>query len=105
MSVHTHADGPGDHVVSFDAFKVSRYADHPRYRVEALVPWARAMLADPRALGVATSYRAIVLGSRDPDKLGKLPRIQFGYGLGFERRKDALSFLGEIESMAERWPA
>lgn len=110
--MRSHANGGSDLSVSFDAFKVTRwensdgartFTESTRWHVEALTPWARAMLADRRCFGIATANRAVVLSSPDPRHAGQMPSEQFGYGLGFERRKDALSFLSELEDAASGW--
>lgn len=99
--MHVHADGVGDHAVSFDAFKVSRRGGKTTiWEVHSLTPWAAAMLRDSRVFGIAQSNGAIVLGSPDT---GAMPPTQFQYGLGFTRRGDAIDFLRDVEKMAERW--
>lgn len=103
MHVHSAPSfGQSDHVVSFDAFKVSRHGGDrsPRWEVHSLTPWAAAMLRESRVFGIAQSNGAIVLGSPDT---GAMPPTQFQFGLGFTRRGDAIDFLRDIEKMTERW--
>lgn len=102
--MHNHSQGGSDLVVSLDAFKITRHGvggehgEAARWRLHALAgaSFAAAMLCDPRAFGIAQSHGAVVLKGMDS---GELPPTQFQYGLGFERRQDALAFLRELEAV------
>lgn len=101
--MHNHSQSGSDLVVSFDAFKITRHGPSPehgtatRWELHALAsaPFAAAMMRDPRAFGIAQRRGAVVLKGMDG---GSLPPTQFQYGLGFERRQNALAFLRDLEA-------
>jgi hypothetical protein len=104
VKTYTERNAGSDRVVMLDAFTITRHGGSATggaiWQVHSLTPWARDMMADPRAEEIRAANRGIVLSGPDS---GRLPTIQFGYGLGFERRGDAADFLRELERVAERY--
>jgi hypothetical protein len=91
-------DSAGDVVVSLDAFKITRagitpeHGDAARWQVHSLNPWAQELLIQ-HANALTPKTSPIWLRGRNE-------RI---IGAGFERRKDALSFLEDVAQAAARW--
>jgi hypothetical protein len=104
MKTYTERGAGSDRVVMLDAFTITdhraTHSSNVGWHVHSLTPWARDMMADPRAEEIRKANRGVVLAGRDS---GRLPTIQFGYGLGFERRGDAVDFLRDLERVAERY--
>lgn len=79
--MHAHSQGGGDLVVSLDAFKVTRHDSGRRWEVRALTPYARQMLIQASK------------GIWNPDPTEP----------SFERRRDALDFISDLERAGEGW--
>lgn len=101
--MHVHPDGAGDHVVSLDAFKITRHrgSTPTPWSVRSLVPWARDLLDRPEMAGLVQANSGYPLVGLDSGKLD--PQRPFRFGVGFKLRGDAITFLTDVEGAAERW--
>lgn len=93
--MHTVRDSVADLVVSFDAFKVSRWDNGKRWEVASLSSWAYAMLQRPEVIQLVMDNHGDV--KRHSDGSDRVTHLKF------DRRSDALDFLADVERMAERW--
>lgn len=88
-------DGAGDHVVSFDAFKLTRHggARATAWHVAALTPWAFNLIERATA-SIPPHERPQYVRHSRTDRI---------IGASFDTRGAALDFLRDVEEYAERW--
>lgn len=105
--MHNHRDSAGDVVVSLDAFKVSRWgaSGETVYHVCPLAPWAREMLKDERsyAAAVAAGGQPLRPARQHGDGFLRVEDEPYARGVIFDRRRDALDFVREVELIAREW--